>query len=116
MGFAVIPVEGFEVEVELAEVFWSECADFEFDGDEAIQAAMKKEQIEGKILSADLEWMLGTDEAEIAAQLGDEAAQIPQQAAVEVGFVVFGRKTEKFKRVDVFEKICCLRVQFSQHG
>ena len=116
MGFAVIPVEGFEVEVELAEVFWSECADFEFDGDEAIQAAMKKEQIEGKILSPDLEGMLGTDEAEIAAQLGDEAAQIPQQAAVEVGFVVFGRKTEKFKRVDVFEKICCLRVQFSQHG
>lgn len=90
--FAVIPVESFEVEVELAEVFWSECADFEFDGDETNQAAMKKEQIEGKILSADLEGMLGTDEAEIAAQLGDEAAQIPQQAAVEVGFVVFGRK------------------------
>ena len=109
MGFAVIPVEGFEIEVELAKVFWSECADFEFDGDEAIQAAMKKEQIEGKILSADLEGMLGTDEAEIAAQ-------VPQQTAVEVGFVVFGRKTEKFKRVDVFEKICCLRVQFSQHG
>ena len=62
MGFEVIPVEGFEVEVELAEVFWSECADFEFDGDEAIQAAMKKEQIEGKILSADLERMLRTDE------------------------------------------------------
>ena len=33
-----------------------------------------------------------------------------------VGFVVFGRKTAKFKRVDVLEKICCLRVQFSHHG
>ena len=69
-----------------------------------------------KVSPADLEGMLGTDEAEIAAQLGDEAAQIPEQAAVEVGFVVFCRKTEKFKRVDVFEKICCLGVQVSQHG
>ena len=48
MVFAVIPVEGFEVEVELAEVFWSECADFEFDGDEAIQAAMKKRADRGQ--------------------------------------------------------------------
>ena len=43
-------------------------------------------------------------------------AQILQQRAVKIGFGVFGGQTEEFERVNVFEELGRLRMQFSQHG
>lgn len=39
---------------------------------------MEKEEIEGKITVADLERVLGADEAEVAAHFGDEILQLAQ--------------------------------------
>jgi hypothetical protein len=76
VGLFRIAVEGFEIEAELAEVFRLEAADLEFDGDEAVQAAVEEEEIEREIPPADLERELGADEAEIAAQLDEEIAEL----------------------------------------
>jgi len=74
VSLAMVTIERFEIEVEFAEIFRAELAHLEFDGDEAIQATMKKEQVESEILRSDLDRVLGTDEAEIATQLGNKAA------------------------------------------
>ena len=59
VGLAMVAVEGFEVEIELAEVFRAEFPDLEFDGDEAVQATMKKEQVEGEVLARQPGWDAG---------------------------------------------------------
>ena len=58
VGFANVAIEGFEVELEFAEVLGFEAVDFEFDGDQAVHAAVKEEEIEGEIAVADLERVL----------------------------------------------------------
>ena len=77
---AVVAVEGFEVDVELAEVLRLEAAGLEFEGDEAVQPAVKKEQVEREILSADLDGILRADEAKVAAQLGEKRPRLRTSA------------------------------------
>ena len=98
-----IAVEGFEVEAELAEVFRLEAADLELDGDEAVQAAMEEQQIEREIPPADLERELGADEAEVAAQLDEEVAELEEQTLMEIRLAVAGREAEEFEEVAVLE-------------
>lgn len=76
---AVVAVEGFEVEVQLAEVAGFESGGLEFYGDEAIQAAMEEEEIDRKILSADLDGIFRADEAKIAAEFSDEPLEAEQE-------------------------------------
>jgi len=110
-GFAVVAVEGFEVEIELAEVGRLEAGGLELDGDEAIQPAMKEKQVQSKILPAHLERVFGADKAKIPPQLGDEAPQIAQQAAVQICLGMVRRQAEKFECVGVFEDVQSLGVQ-----
>ncbi len=49
---------------------------------------MEKEEVEGEVLSADLERVFGTDEAEILAELGEEPAEVADQGGMKVGFGV----------------------------
>ena len=103
VGLFRIAVERFEVEAEFAEVFRLEAADLEFDGDEAIQAAMEEEEVERKIPPADLERELGADEAEITAQFDEEVAELEQQTLMEIGLAVAGREIKEFEQVAVLE-------------
>lgn len=61
-----IAVKGLQVEIKLAEVFRFKLADLELEGDEALQAAVEEQQIEGEVSIADLERHFATDEAEVA--------------------------------------------------
>ncbi len=67
MGFAFVAVQRFQVEVQLAEVFGLKAADLELNGNEAVEASMEKQQIQSKVLAADLQRVLGADKTEIAA-------------------------------------------------
>lgn len=103
VGFADVAVEGFEVELQFAEVLGFEAVDLEFDGDEAVQATVEKEQIEGEVAVADLERILGAYEAEIAAHFADEIPELAQQALMEIGFRVVVGQIEEFEDVAVLE-------------
>ena len=114
VGLAVVAVEGFEVEVDLTEVLRAEFANLQLDGDEAVHAAMEEQQIEREILSADLDGILGADEAEVPSQLSDEAAQIAQESPFQIRLGMLRGQAEEFEGVDVFEELGGLGVQLSQ--
>lgn len=80
VSLAHIAVEGFEVEIELAQVLGFETVHLELDGNQTVQAAVKEQQVEGEITSTDLYRELRADEAKITAQLDQEGAQLAQQA------------------------------------
>lgn len=94
----MVAVEGFEVEVELPEVFGREAGGFEFDGDQAVEAAMEEEQIEGEILFADLQRIFTADKTEIAPEFEQELPQLGQQAALQLTFAVNRRQGKKSRR------------------
>jgi len=68
---------------------------------------------EGAQLGGELHWNLGTDEAEVAASLGEETAQVSQQRAVKIGFRVLPREREKLKAVRVLELVERSRMDLS---
>ena len=69
MLFLHVPIERFEVKVDLAEVFRFEPSDFQLYGNKAGQAAVVEEQIDEEIASADLNSILFAKEGEILAEL-----------------------------------------------
>jgi len=82
--FLDVAVESLDVEAQLAAVLGLELAHFELEGDEAREAAVEEDEVDREILLADLYGVLGADEAKIATELGDEAAEVTQDGAVEV--------------------------------
>ena len=58
------PVERFQVELQLPQVLRAERVDLEFNRHQAVQTAVEKQQIERKILSADLQRVFRTHKAE----------------------------------------------------
>ena len=66
---ADVTIEGFQIEVELAQMLRFETVHLEFYGNQCIEAAMEEEQVECKVPRADLHGIFGTDETEVAAQL-----------------------------------------------
>jgi hypothetical protein len=95
VGFLHVAVERLDVEAELSEVSRLELADLELEGDQAGQTPMEEHQVDREVLVPDLDRILGADEAEVAPELGDEAAEIVQQRAVEIGFGVTVAQVEK---------------------
>ena len=83
-----VAIEGFDVEAQLSKVLGFEPADLEFEGDEASEASVKEQEVYREVLVAHLDRVFGTDETEIAAEFGDEAAEVPEQGAVDIGFGV----------------------------
>lgn len=110
VGFADVGIEGFEVEFEFAEVFGLEAVDLEFDGDEAVQATVEEEQIKGEVAVADLERILGANEAKISTHFTDEVPKLAKQAVMEIRFCVVVGQVEEFEDVAVFENRESFRV------
>lgn len=73
MGLANIPIQGFQIEFQLSEVFRFETADLQFKGDQAIQATVKEQEIKRKISSADLDGIFGTNETEVLPPVRSES-------------------------------------------
>jgi len=98
-----IAVERLEVKVQLPEVCGLELADLELEGDQAGQAPVEEHQVDGEVLVPDLDRVLGSDEAEVAAELGDEAAEVAEQRAMEIGLGVTVVQLEELQVVGVLE-------------
>ena len=86
--FFYISVQGFEVEVQLAEVFGRKLADFEFEGYQGAESAVVEQQIQVKILIAYLQAVLFAHKNEIAAQFQDERLGVLQQGVLQIPLAV----------------------------
>ena len=113
--FAHVTVQGFEIEIDFTEILGLEAAGLEFDGDKAVQGTMKEEQIESKILTADLDGKLRTDKTEVASEFGEEAPKVAQEGGMKVRLGMRSWEAEKLKEVGIPEGRLRLRMQFSQH-
>jgi len=60
---------------------------------------MEEYQVDGEVLLAHLHRVLGADEAEVATQLGDEAAEILQQGTMKIGLGVVIRQRRELVSV-----------------
>ncbi len=109
-----VAVEGFQVELELAEVLRLELDDLEFKRDQAIERPVEEEQVECKISSADLDRVMTADEAEVAAKFDQEVLELLDQTALQVGLGMPWRKVEKLDEVAVLEDGGGVGMQFSQ--
>ena len=82
-----VPVERFEVELQLAEIlgvvlelcrFSTQCCH------QTVECPIEEEQIECEVASADLHGILATDEAEIAAKFDEKLFELFDQPSLEV--------------------------------
>ena len=110
VGFSVVAVERFEVEIELSQVFGRKTRGLKLDGDQAIESAVEKQQVERKILLADLQGVFAADEAEITTQFEQKLFEPRQQAALQVAFGIADRQVEKFDQIAVLEDALRVRV------
>jgi hypothetical protein len=100
-----VAIERLDVERELPEIGGLELVDLQLKGDETLQTSVEEHEVDREVLVTDLDGVLRTDEAEVATELGQEAAQVPQERAVEVGLVVLGGEAKKLEAVGVLELV-----------
>jgi hypothetical protein len=104
MGLAHVAVERFEVELEFAEVLGLEGCNLQFEGDEGLEPAMVEEEVEAEIFATDLEQIFFADETKVAAELDEEAAEVGDESALEVGLGVGLGQLKKIEKIGVFEE------------
>lgn len=86
--FLHVPIEGLQVEFQLAQMFRLKLLDLQLEGDQAIERSIEEQQVQHEIPSSDLEWVVAADKTEIAAQFDEECPQFLNQPSVQVGFRV----------------------------
>ena len=82
MLFPYIAVDRFKIEFQLAKVFRTELVDFEFDSYEAVNRTAEKQQVEFEVLSAHLNGIVATNEAEISTKFDQEFLKAFNEAAM----------------------------------
>ncbi len=103
MRFLHVPVEGLQVELELAEMFGLELDDLQLESDQAIEGPVEEEQVKGEIPPADLDRVLAADVAEIAAELDQELLELLDQGPLQVGLGMLGRKVQELHEIGILE-------------
>jgi hypothetical protein len=103
VGLADIAVERFEVKVELPDVRGLEGGDFQLDGNESVQASMKKQQINRAVARSHLNGIFLTDEAKITAQLAQKVPKAMHQGPSQIGLGVGNRQAKKLHYVAILE-------------
>ena len=98
-----VAVEGLQVELELAEMLGLELDDLQFERDQAIERPVEEEQVEGEVPPADLDRVLAADEAEVAAKFDQELLELLDQAPLQVGLGMPGRKVKELDEIAVLE-------------
>ena len=114
MRLAHVAVQRFEVEVQLAKVLGRKRSDLEFDRHQAVQTSVEEKQVQREVLPTHLHRVFRADVAEVAPQLGQEPAQVLQQAAVQVTLGMQVGQCQKVQQVGVLEVLFGLWLHFSQ--
>ena len=84
---AVAVIQRREIEIHLAGMLRLERSRLQVAGDQAAQLAVIEEQVDVKILPADLEMMLAGDEGETLAEFEQEVLDPGDQGALDVALV-----------------------------
>jgi hypothetical protein len=113
VGFFVVAVKGFKLEFEFAKVLGLEFVGFQLEIDEAVEGAVEEEEVEAKIASADLDEVFASDVTEVASEFDEELAELLNEGAVEVAFVVGLREVEEVEEVGVLKYACGIGIQLS---
>ena len=108
-----VTVERFELEIQLAEIFGLVVVDFQFDVHKAVESSVEEEQVNFKIITADLDRIMAADKAEITAKLDQEVLEVFYKAVVKVGFGVVLGQVEKLDKIAVFEDRSGIGMYFS---
>ena len=66
---------------------------------------MAEHKVDREVLLADLDWILGADEAEVATELRDEPSKVAKERAVEIRLGVSVREAEELDAVGVLELV-----------
>ena len=78
------------------------------------EAVVEEEEVEFKVLGADLDGVMAADEAEVAAEFDEEILEFFNQAAMEIGFGMILGQVEKLNQITVFKDGRGVGMQFSQ--
>ena len=71
-----IAVQRFQVKAEFAQIFGLKAANLQFDGNQAIEAPVKKQQVQRKIAPAHLQWVFAADKAKVPAQFDQKLLEL----------------------------------------
>src|ERR1039457_6398754 len=112
MRLAHVAVESLQVKAQLAEIFRFKPSHLEFHGDQAVEAAMKKEQVQREVPRTHLQRILRTDKAEVSAKLQHEIFHAVEQSTVEVVFGMLLWQPQKLDGIGILEKARRLRMYF----
>ena len=66
---------------------------------------MKEQEIDREVLLAHLQRVLRADKAKITAEFGNEAAEVIQEGAVQIGFGMPVLQGQEFEAINIFEFI-----------
>lgn len=111
-----IPIESLHVESELAHVLGRESPSLEFKGDKALKIPMVEQQIEFKVVTANLDTNLFSDKGEAISELHKKLSWIQEEARLEVGFTMGFWEIEEVQHIAVLENANRVLRQNSQHG
>jgi len=114
VGLADVAVEGLEIEFHFAEMLRFEFLDFQIEGNQALQAPVEEQEVQAKVLAADLEGILLTDETKVAAQFNEEASEFADKRRLKLSLRVAVSKLEKFDHIAILERAFGVWVQLCQ--
>lgn len=115
VGLLHVAIERLHVEAELAEMLGLELADLQLEGHQAREPAVEEDEVDREVAVVDLHRVLGSYEAKVAAELGDEAAEVPHEGAVEIVLGVAVGEREELEAVGILELVDGGGVDLCQH-
>ena len=103
MGFAVIAIEGFEIELQLAEILGLEAVYLQLDRNQTVEPSVKKQHIEREVSAPNLHRIFRSDEAEVAPEFDKKFLEPRQQTAMQVVFRMGHRQVKKLDKIGVLQ-------------
>ena len=104
MRLAHLTVESLQVKASLPALFRFKPSHLEFHGGQAVEAAMKKEEVQSEVPRTHLQRILGTDKAKVSAKLQHEIFHAVEQATVEVVFGMLLWQPQKLDGIGILKK------------
>jgi len=98
-------IDGGQIEVELAGIFWPKRGCLELDHDVAPHLQMVKEEINKEFIAADVQPVLAPDKRNAGARFKQEPRDVPRQRLLDVALLSVLRQVQKVENVWVFQRI-----------
>ncbi len=100
-----VAVECLQVKLQLPEMARLKFVNLELECDQAVERAIEEKQVKREVASSNLERILASDKAKVAAQFDQELFEPFDKSVFQFRFGVFVRKVEEFHEIAVFEDV-----------